>query len=241
MPGIPYPQFDLTTGIGYLRQLGVTYYLTQGEPAESAARAQPDLTLVGSTPQVQAWRISDAAIVAPLGNQPVVVSALPAGVTWQQYSLDYSLSPEWGQVVETRAGPPGWPRAQAGAVPPATALPAVEVSDVSVTDNAISFTVSRTGVPVVVRDTYFPGWQVRGGLGPYRAMPDFMVVVPTSRRVTLAYTTTAIITTADVLGGLGLLGVVALAIADRRRRRVVSLAAAREPAASGAVFGKARP
>jgi hypothetical protein len=221
IPNLPYPRFNLQLGIPELRQLGVTYYLTHGGPAAAAASKQPDLTLVGSTPSVQAWEISDAAIVTPLRNRPVVVTGLSSKLSWQRYYLYYELTPEWGQVLETQTGPAGWARAPVGQLPTATAQAPVVVSDVSVTDSAIGFTVSRVGIPVEVRDSYFPGWQVHGGSGPYRAMPDFMVVVPTSRHVTLAYTTTAIITTAHVLGVLGLGCVVALAVVDTRRRRAV--------------------
>jgi hypothetical protein len=226
IPDIPYPKFNLPDGISFLRQLGVTYYLTHGGAAESAARRQPDLRLMGSTAQVQAWEISDAAIVAPLSNQPVVVANLPSNVSWEHYYLQYALdfvasglASEWGRVLDTQTGPGSWPREPANRQSTSAALPRVRVSHVSVTDTAISFDVSRVGIPVEVRDTYFPGWQVHGGSGPYRAMPDFMVVVPSSRHVTLVYTTTAVITTADVLGGLGLAGIAVLGFADTRRRR----------------------
>jgi hypothetical protein len=151
-------------------------------------------------------------------------------VSWLQYSLAYEISAYWGQVVETQAGPADWSRVPAGQAPGATPLPKVSVSHVAVTDSSISFTVSRTGVPVEVRDSYFPGWQVHGASGPYRAMPDFMVVIPTSSRVTMVYTTTAVITTAHVLGLAGLLGVIVLAITERRRRRAASERAAAAPA-----------
>jgi hypothetical protein len=42
-------------------------------------------------------------------------------------------------------------------------------------------------VPVIVRESYYPNWRVRGADGPYRVTPNFMVVVPTSRTVTLTY------------------------------------------------------
>lgn len=220
IPNLPYPQFNLPVGISYLRQLGVTYYMTHGGTAETAARHQPDLTLVGSTGQVQLWKISDAAIVTPLSNSPAVVTGLAAKkASWLEYSDDYLLSAGYGHIVVTQSGPANWPRTSPAALPLEVPLPPVTVSHVSVTDTAISFTVSRTGVPVEVRDSYFPGWQVQGGAGPYRAVPDFMVVVPTSTHITLTYATTAIITTAHVLGLIGLLGVIALGIIDRRRRR----------------------
>jgi hypothetical protein len=248
VPNVPYLQFNLQSGIPDLRLLGVTYYLTHGGTAEAAARKQPDLTLVGSTPQVQVWKISDAAIVTPLSRQPVVAE-LSSKVSWEQYSLDYGLTVEWGRILETQTGPAGWPRAPAGQVPPSVALPPVTVSDVSVTDTSISFAVSRPGIPVEVRDSYFPGWQVHGGAGPYRAMPDFMVIVPTSTHVTLVYATTEVITTAHVLGVLGLAGVVALFVADRRRRRAPPRPATgqaprqggKPPAKSRAKTTRARP
>jgi hypothetical protein len=216
IPNIPYPQFNLTLGIPDLRQLGVTYYLTHGGTAAAAARKQPDLELVGSTAQVQVWKIAGAAIVTPLRNRPVVATGLSSkNVSWLAYSLDYALSPDWGSVVQTQSGPASWARVPAGTLPSPVGEPPVQVSDVSVTDSGISFTVSRTGIPVEVRDSYFPGWQVHGASGPYRAMPDFMVVVPTSTHVTLTYTTTAVITTAHV---------------DWRRRRAAPVPAARAAA-----------
>lgn len=240
MPNIPYLKFNLGLGIGDLRLLGAKYYVTHGGADAAAAAKLSDLTLVGSTPQVQVWEISDAAIVAPLTDQPTVATGFSSKISWQDYYLVYGLTTDWGRVVETQHGPANWPRAAVGEPPTPTALPAVSVTDVTVTNASISFSVSRTGVPVEVRDTYFPGWQVHGGSEPYRAMPDFMVVVPTSSHVTLTYTTSGVITTADVLGVLGLLGVVALGIADRRRRRV-AVASAAPPTPDGKTQGGKTP
>ena len=255
IPDIPDPKFNLPDGISFLRQLGVTYYLTHGGPAESAARRLPDLRLVGSTTQVQAWEISDAGIVAPLTYQPVVVTNLPSNVSWEHYYLQYALdfvasglASEWGRVLDTQTGPASWPREPANRESTSAALPRVTVSHVSVTDAAINFDVSRVGIPVEVRDTYFPGWQVHGGSGPYRAMPDFMVVVPSSTHVTLVYTTTAAITTGDVLGALGLAGIAVLGFADARRRRAAPARAAKplrrlratQPTAAPAKAGSAK-
>jgi hypothetical protein len=231
MPNVPYLRFNLQLGIQDLRLLGVKYYLTHGGADAAAASKLPGLSLVGSTPQVQLWEISNSSVVAPLTYQPVVTTGLSSKITWQYYYLNYAITTDWGRVLETEDGPASWPRAAVGMAPTSTALPAVIVRDVKVSNTSISFTVSRVGIPVEVRDTYFPGWQVHGGSGPYRAMPDFMVVVPTSTHVTLDYATSGVITTADVLGILGFLGVVGLAIADRRRQRVAPPPAPATPAA----------
>jgi uncharacterized membrane protein len=51
----------------------------------------------------------------------------------------------------------------------------------------VSFTVDRVGVPVLVKVSYFPNWQVKGASRVYRAAPNMMVVVPTEKNVTLSY------------------------------------------------------
>jgi hypothetical protein len=68
----------------------------------------------------------------------------------------------------------------------------VVVSDVQTGDDSISFSVDQIGVPVLVKASYFPNWQVEGAAGPYRVAPNYMVVVPTSNHVTLTYGTSPI-------------------------------------------------
>ncbi|MDE3085850.1 MAG: hypothetical protein KGJ77_03705, partial [Acidobacteriota bacterium] len=93
-------------------------------------------------------------------------------------------------------------------------LPAVQVSGIRVSVDQVRFHVDRTGVPVVVKVSYFPAWHASGALGPWRAEPNLMVVVPTSHDVTLSYGGTP----AGWLGmALSLLGLVFLALLTRRR------------------------
>jgi hypothetical protein len=44
---------------------------------------------------------------------------------------------------------------------------------------------------VMVKTSYFPNWQAEGARGPWRATPNFMVVVPTAKHVKLTYGTTS--------------------------------------------------
>jgi hypothetical protein len=71
----------------------------------------------------------------------------------------------------------------------------------------------------MVKTSYFPNWAVEGANGPWRATPNFMVVVPTSKHVKLSYGTT----TAEwagrfltVVGLAGLGGLVWWGLAARR-------------------------
>ncbi|HMG26613.1 MAG TPA: 6-pyruvoyl-tetrahydropterin synthase-related protein [Acidimicrobiia bacterium] len=193
------------------------------------------------------YEVRDAPVVEALREQPVVVPGVSTrdwqdevGVPWWDAPtrtpadardvslLDRPLVAD-GPSNWARARPPGSSRADApdpklpaaGALP-AQQLPPVEVSRVRTDDHSVSFHVSRTGGPVLVKTSYFPNWTASGARGPWRATPNFMVVVPTSRDVRLEYSTT----TAEYLGRaatvVGLLGVAGLAVWpwwQRRRRR----------------------
>lgn len=66
-------------------------------------------------------------------------------------------------------------------------LPTITVSDVVIEQQSLRFSVDQIGVPVIVKVSYFPNWQVDGAEGPYRAGANHMVVVPTSTEVTMTY------------------------------------------------------
>ena len=108
----------------------------------------------------------------------------------------------------TDGGPASWsPRRQLDSAHGGRSArsPRSKVSNIRTTESSVAFDVSRTGVPVMVKTSYFPNWQAEGADGPWRATPNFMVVVPTSQHVRLTFATT----TAEWVGR----------VADRRRVR----------------------
>jgi len=99
------------------------------------------------------------------------------------------LTPSLQGVYAAETGPSTWPRAPSVAsMTASTPLPAVTVTHVHVGLQDLSFHVSRIGVPMLVKISYYPRWHVSGATGPYRVSPNLMVVVPTSKDVSLNYT-----------------------------------------------------
>ncbi|HKA93038.1 MAG TPA: 6-pyruvoyl-tetrahydropterin synthase-related protein [Acidimicrobiia bacterium] len=193
------------------------------------------------------YEVRGAPVVEALREQPVVVPGVSAR-DWQ----DEVGVPWWDAPTRTPAdardvslldrplvadGPSSWPRARppgssssdaadrklpGAAAVPVEQLPPVEVSKVRTTDHSVSFRVSRTGVPVMVKTSYFPNWTASGARGPWRATPNFMVVVPTSREVRLEYSTSKaeyLGRAATVAGVFGVAGLAAWPWWQRRRRR----------------------
>ena len=208
------------------------------------------------------YRVADSGLVAPVRYQPVVVDRFGAHdqrvcrKRLVSTGLDVkSLEPhEWQDCIGVpwfddpaalarplvASGPDAWQRAGTASARQLAKkrLPPTRVTDVRATDDEISFHVSRTGVPVMVRESWFPNWEAEGANGPYRATPNYMVVVPTRHDVTLRYGTT----TAEWLGRLGTLaGLVGLGLLVwwpiRRRRRRAQHADVVPEAGGGAESG----
>jgi hypothetical protein len=188
--------------------------------------------------EVEGWGLveplSEVPVVVPgLSTSPL--QPKQARDHWLEVGMSWFQDREvWDGTVPVASGPTAWPRVPVRIVPdpitgeqkptddrylakvepaepiPTSELPPVEVTDVEVGDDGVSFKVDRVGVPVLVRMSYFPNWKVSGAQGPFRAAPNFMVVVPTENTVTLKYGWTPIDGLAYALTGLGLCGLVVL-------------------------------
>jgi len=189
------------------------------------------------------YEVQQSPLVTPLTEQPVVADSLSASeqARCRRGVIAAGVAPnelhlhDWQDCIAVpwfndasgldrpivADGPSAWQRAQPSAARELAVrpLPPVIVSRVHQTRTGVSFHVSRTGVPVLVKISYFPNWQVSGATGVYRATPNFMVVVPTSHDVHLTYATS----TAEWLGRLltlaGLAGIAGLVVWGRRTRR----------------------
>lgn len=253
MRGLSYPAAtDVATGVAHLQMLGVKYYMALTPGVQAQADTTTSLALVatvgpysvtytsnGQTSVMsrtwKIYRILDAPLVSPLVNQPVVMKGVTASpAAWLAASQSWYLSKDRWAVYETATGPAGWARvAASNPQVPQRPLPPVQVSGIHSGTDTISFDVSRVGVPVVVRTSYFPNWQAAGAGTVYRATPNLMIVVPTATHVTLHYGDTPVDWTGFAVTLLGLVAVVGLVragpVLPRRRPPHRAKAGARAP------------
>jgi hypothetical protein len=231
---------DFDRGVEHLQMLGVRYYMAWTPEAQAKADANPNLRLVAKVPDYdnadpKGWNIyevQDSALVQGLPYQPVVAKT-HAGTTSQCFDTSPPgqgvHDPELGDwecsaagwwtnrndldVAWTQTGPKSWKRVDAAklADAPKHTLDPVKVTHIDEQTGEISFHVDKVGVPVVVKESYFPNWKVSGASGPYRLAPNLMVVVPTSHDVKLTYDLTPVDWLGRVLTLAGLVGLVLLA------------------------------
>jgi 6-pyruvoyl-tetrahydropterin synthase related domain len=208
-----YDNLNYDKGVPYMQRLGVKYLMVFTQKAKDEAAQRPELVRVASSGPWNIYEVTESPLVEALDVQPVVVNERPGdqrerhlevGTSWFQNPDDWAALPvdsgpdDW-QRVDVIADParddglePGDPGRKVDVVVPVQPVevvpePAVQVSDVRLENQRLTFTVDQVGVPVLVKVSYFPNWQVSGADEVYRAAPNFMVVVPTDTEVTLEY------------------------------------------------------
>lgn len=200
MSGLPYSGTNLTLGVKHLAELGVKYYMAFTPSLVAAADINPNLKLVytqkalgvgqpTSATMGDTWSIflvKGSAEVAPLKYQPVSYNNTNPR-DWLKISLPAYLHAQSDHVY-VASGSSTWAKVPSGSLSyPETKLPKNTVSNIVITNSKISFHVSKVGVPVLVKMSYFPNWQSSTVSGIYRATPNEMVVVPTNNNVVLTY------------------------------------------------------
>ncbi|NDF87639.1 MAG: hypothetical protein EB108_01380, partial [Actinobacteria bacterium] len=199
-------------GVRYLQELGVRYYMAFTAEAISQANQQAALSKIAESGPWVIYKVDRSDLVVPMTVQPVIVSTtsddpkerwLEIGTSWFQHPEDWAAVPaddgpeSWQKVdakidLNRRQGEPADPSRKVDIVKPAENISVVELEPVTISntkleDEAISFSVDKVGVPVLVRMSYFPNWKVENAQGPYRVAPNMMVVIPTKNNIRLHY------------------------------------------------------
>jgi hypothetical protein len=205
----PITQQDFDLGISHLQMMGVRYYMASSPETKQFAAHNPALQQIASSDPFVVYEVAGSELVTPLKDQPVVVNGASAGgKTWLNDTENWYLDPSQWDVPLAASGPANWHRIDPGAKTGTIPVGSTEVSNIKATTDTISFDVSKVGVPVEVKASYFPNWQVSGAEGPYRVSPNLMVVVPKSTHVVLSYGYTKVDYLSYFLTFLGLIGLV---------------------------------
>src|SRR5581483_11440299 len=207
---LPYQGLNVSDGVKHLQLMGVRYYMAFSQDALAQAHADPDLTQVATSKPWEIFEVKDSAQVQALHEQPAVIKNAPkGGAAWMDIGVKwFQQDPSTWATPIAADGPSSWQRISVttdkaneqkqgnGKVvgsginiqqPLSIPVRQAQVSHIKVSDDRISFDVDKPGSPVLVKASYFPNWQASGAKGPYRVAPNQMVVVPTSKHVSLRY------------------------------------------------------
>ena len=207
---------DIEKGVDHLQLMGVRYYMAFSTEAVAAADQNPRLRPITTSGPWRIYEVAESTLVEPLEYEPAVLTGVDAGRGWLEAVEPFYLDPGLWTAFPAADGPEGWTRIRPGETAPRRPLPAIRVSAINAGTDRISFDVDETGVPVLVKASYFPNWKVEGADGPYRIAPNLMVVVPREEHVELYYGWTPV----DILAWLLTLDGIALVVLLARARPV---------------------
>ena len=219
---------NVALGLKHLQLLGVRYFLAfSPKIVKLAIRSGLVIQIATTGPwhydsHVRTWhlfRLKDTAVVTPLAALPNVVTTLGPKSAWQSAGMSWWLDTKQWHVELAQSGPPSWPRTANALRTRDVRTPHDQVSAIHESVSAVSFHVSKIGVPVEVRVSYYPRWHASGAQGPWRVSPNLMVVVPTSHVVVLTYGGSTATSAGTILTLLGIATCLLAAILGRVRRR----------------------
>jgi hypothetical protein len=219
-PGVKYPTIPFFHAVTLMRDLGVRYYLAFNSAAIGLANKQHGLVRVATSGPWVIYMVQGSTLVQGLSHDPVVAYPSPKvdALQWIDTATTWFL----GNVVArpSAGGPPEWPRTgDLATAKPGADLPPVKITRLKMGQSSVSFHVDRTGIPVEVKESYYPWWSAQGAEGPWRLAPDYLVVVPTSHTVVLTASPGTVENVSWVISILAVVATAGLAIWDRRRRR----------------------
>jgi hypothetical protein len=205
------PEDGFATGLRALRLLGIRYYIVGDQKMFDLASKESGLRLVGSVGtetklpahQWAIFEVENADLIEPVRTRIEVVPSLPSERAWASAAVNWMDT--YDPALADKSIP--LPLEFGPSYFDGTRLydPTV-VSNIEITDEKISFDVSRTGTPVLIKVSHSSRWEASGATGPFRAAPNFMLVVPTEPRVELTFKTPFTATIAPWLSLLLLLG-----------------------------------
>ncbi|MFP5353150.1 MAG: 6-pyruvoyl-tetrahydropterin synthase-related protein [Actinomycetota bacterium] len=172
---------DTQGGISHARHLGIDYFVTVSDEAASRLEDEGVPKLLHVDP-FSVFDLQAPPEVTIPRFEPVVLD----DVDWETRVWSWWLGPD-RDVPLVASGPKAWARTSSDGDLPREPLATPHVIDSEINDGHITFTTNRIGEPHLIRVSFFPKWTASGALGPFRASPNFMVVVPTQERVTLTY------------------------------------------------------
>lgn len=209
---MPYTDFDIGLGVRQLQLMGVRYYMASSDLAVRSAGAHRDLTEVATSGPWTVFEVSDAPLVEPLENEPVVRTDVHDAVhEWIPATAPWFQAPGQWELFWASSGPENWQRTDDPSSAERRAMPQVEVANIESGTDWVRFEVSEVGTPILVKVSYFPNWEVDGAEGPWRVTPNLMVVIPTDTTVELTYGRAPVEFAGWALTGIGVVLVVLVA------------------------------
>lgn len=192
--GLSYINNQFDQGVEHLNHLGVDYFISYTEEIESKAMDSEKLILLFSSEPFSVFKVNsskveliyqDIKIFSKASTQDGILSSILRDTDIDNFfDKAYESFDELDKkrVIEVSNG--------MNIV--SSKKNDLQITDLNITNNKISFFTDSPGELHLIKVSYFPNWKITNGKGPFRTSPSFMSVIPDNKYVEIRFEKTIV-------------------------------------------------
>ena len=192
--GLSYINNQFDQGVEHLNHLGVDYFISYTEEIESKAMDSEKLILLFSSEPFSVFKVNsskveliyqDIKIFSKASTQDGILSSILRDTDIDNFfDKAYESFDELDKkrVIEVSNG--------MNIV--SSKKNDLQITDLNITNNKISFFTDSPGELHLIKVSYFPNWKITNGKGPFRTSPSFMSVIPDNKYVEITFEKTIV-------------------------------------------------
>ena len=184
--GLQYPPFNFVNGVKHLQLFGAQYFIAFTDGIKQLANRY--LIKLKDQKEFAVYKIPDSPLVQIIPRIKIKKFTRQwkdASIAWyKKLDFSYFLTFYHNSTEEM-------------VFKKLTKLPYLDnkkmekvnnsIKVLAITNDKITFSVPLLNRPYLLKYSYFPGWKVQGGEGPYLVSPSFMMIIPHRHKVTVYY------------------------------------------------------
>jgi len=177
--GFEYPPFNFENGVKHLRLFGANYFVSYTKEIKDLADKY--LKKIKDVNDFSIYEITDSYLVEVLNE----IELKPKTKKWLDESIEWYKGMDFSKPIVFYQNQKELNSINKNIKKTEPLINSVEI--ISLTNDSLTFKTKDLYKPHLVKISYFPGWRVKGGKGPYLITPSFMMVIPTQEEVKLEY------------------------------------------------------
>jgi len=177
--GFEYPPFNFENGVKHLQLFGAQYFLAFTPEIKQLANQY--LVKLKDINEFSVYQVPHAELVSLIPQ----IELKSKNKHWLDESIDWYKALDFSKFLVFYQNKKELEEINSYLKPVEIVTSTITVTEIK--KDSLIFETENLYQPVLVKITYFPGWKVIGGKGPYLISPSFMMVIPLQKEVTLQF------------------------------------------------------
>lgn len=179
--GMQYPSFNFKNGVKHLQLFGAQYFVAFTSPIKQLADQY--FIKLKDVNEFSVYKIPDAELVTLIPQIELILK----NKKWLDTSIDWYKSLDFSKFLVFYQNQKELTEIKNYYHPVVENAKGADINIKEIKNDLLVFETKNLFQPHLIKISYFPGWKVIGGKGPYLVSPSFMMVIPTQNQVILQF------------------------------------------------------